>query len=568
MLNFSGAVMKLPPLFKFAFVLTMLPLLTLVATPVLAEEQDLQDTLRRLELLLEQQQQELQAQRKELAEQRALIQQLQQSQNKESGQPESERGEETPISSLAAQTDKASATPDDDQKGVGQPLAVTETATTESATDSGATSGQQQARAELAKREEDASQGIEDAQSVIQEDPSNTTYDKDFPGAWHLPGSTAAMKIGGYVNLALINSFDPMLISDRFIVGSIPPDGEDAPGAKSGTDVTANQTRINFEVREETKQGPLRAFIEADFYGEGDTFRLRHAFGQFRWVLAGKSWSTLMDIDSRPEEVDFEGINGEILARQAQVRLFPTIGESMSFKLALEDPRTDVVNGVGAKGRGDLIASVDRLPLGQLGTWNSRVAFILRELVADQANTPADQANTPADQANTPADDKPSGKATGWGITTSGRKPIKKWGENDFLLWQLTYGKGVGRYFNDLSTVGGGDAVFDPEGKLKPLPVFGGYISYRHVWPENFLFLKKWKGILRSNFTTSWVYINNFDFESDRNYKSTIRASANLIYLPTPNVQFGTELLWGQRKNKNGSKGTATQLQFSARYNF
>ncbi len=556
MLNFTGTVMKLPISLKYALFLTMLLCLPFAVTPVLAEEPDLQDTLRRLESLLEQQQQELQLQRKELAEQRALIQQLQQSQKTEPGELEPDLSKETPVSSLTAQTDpdKAPAAPVEDKKSDGQQLAVTESVATDSAMESADNSGQQQARAELAKREEDASLGIEKEQTPIQEDPSNTTYDVDFPGAWHLPGSTAAMKIGGYVNLALINSFDPMLISDRFIVGSIPPDDQDVPGARSGTDVTANQTRINFEVREETSQGPLRAFVEADFYGDGDTFRLRHAFGQFRWALAGKSWSTLMDIDSRPEEVDFEGINGEILARQAQVRIFPTFGESMSFKLALEDPRTDVVNGVGAKGRGDLIASVDRLPLGQLGSWNSRVAFILRDLKADQAG------------AN--IEDEPGGNATGWGITTSGRKSITHWGEKDFLLWQVTYGKGVGRYLNDLNTMGGGDAVFDPDGKLRTLPVFAGYVSYRHEWPAEFMFLKSWRGVLRSNFTLSWVDISNFDFQDDKDYDSTIRASANLIYLPTANVRFGAELLWGQRKYKDESSGSATQLQFSARYDF
>ena len=161
------------------------------------------------------------------------------------------------------------------------------------------------------------------------EDPSNTIFDPNFPGAWHLPGTTSAMKIAGYVNLAVVDSFDPLFISDRFIVGSIPPEGQDVPGAKSGSDVTANQTRINFEVREETSQGSLR-----------------------------------------------------------------------------------------------------------------------------------------------------------------------------------------------------------------------------------------------SNFTLSWVNINNFDYQDGKNYKSTLRASANPIYLPTTNVRFGAELLWGQRKNKDESKGIAMQLQVSARYNF
>ena len=334
------------------------------------------------------------------------------------------------------------------------------------------------------------------------------------------------------------------------------------PGAKEGTVVTASQTRVNLEVREETSQGPLRAFIEGDFEGEGVTFRLRHAFGQFRSLLAGQTWSTLMDIDAQPEEIDFEGINGQILSRQAQLRYFPRIGESMSFKIALEDPQTDVVNGSGARGNADLIMSVDRLDfddgddsfLRYLGNWSTRLGFILRDLEATQPGGNPDAGN--------------NATATGWGITTSGRKSLNWWGEDDFLLWQLTYGKGVGRYLNDLATMGGGDAVFSPTGKLEPLPVFAGYVSYQHQWPKTFRWVKNWPGILRSNINFSWVDIKNFDYQADRDYNRTMRASVNLIYLPTQHFRFGMELLWGQRKNKDNSKGSAKQIQFSARYMF
>lgn len=53
-----------------------------------------------------------------------------------------------------------------------------------------------------------------------------------------------------------------------------------------------------------------------------------------------------MDVDSRPEEVDFEGINGQILVQQSQIHFFPRLGQNMSFKIALENPQTDVVNGL------------------------------------------------------------------------------------------------------------------------------------------------------------------------------------------------------------------------------
>lgn len=544
--------MKVPPKFKknSCRILTAVILAGLF-TSLPADEKSLEETLQRMESLLQQQQQELEAQRKELAEQRVLIQKLQEDRDTSVKEPlatpPSDPGELENVATTGSEEKSNRLV--EDSRSVEERLAESDPG-----------SGKEQALAELSRRESgDPAAKQEVPVTTIMEDPSNTTYDADFPGAWHLPGTTAAMKISGYVNLALINSFDPMLISDRFIVGSIPADGQDVAGAKSGTDVTANQTRINYEVREETKYGTLRAFIEGDFEGQGDSFRLRHAFGQYYWGLAGKTWSTLMDLESRPEEVDFEGINGMILSRQAQFRMFPKFGESMEFKFSLEDPKTDVINGTGARGHADIIMSVDKVPLKQIGLsdWSSRVAVIIRDLEADQYG-----------QDGSVDDENVSADTFGWGITTSGKKSLRFWAEDDYLLWQLTYGKGVGRYLNDLSTVGGGDAVFDPQGKLRPLPVFAGYVSYRHNWPKGWRVLKSWPGTFSSNLIFSWVSIDNYDFQDDKAYKSTLRASANFIYLPTNNFRLGAELLWGKRKNKDNSSGDATQVQISARYNF
>ena len=365
------------------------------------------------------------------------------------------------------------------------------------------------------------------------------------------------MRIGGFVNLALVNSFDPVLITDRFIVGSIPPEGETVSGARAGTDVTARQSRINYEVREQTTHGPLRAFIEGDFEGDAESFRLRHAFGQFRFLLAGKTLSTFANVNALPEEVDFEGVNGVVLRRQPQLRIFPGFGSDFSFVFSIEEPDTQISNGTGTKGTWDLIASVDRLPLGEFGGWNYRVSAIYRDLKG-QYGFEGDDDDTNLQQSS----------ATGWGITTSGRKTFADWGDDNFLLWQLTYGEGIGRYLNDLSTIGGGDAVFGPDGKLYALPVLAGFLSYRHLWEDKPWFMRDLPGILRSNFTISWIDVDNFDFQDDRDYNKTWRASANLLYFPTQNLRLGGELLWGRRTNKDGSEGTATQLQVSARYNF
>jgi len=418
--------------------------------------------------------------------------------------------------------------------------------------------GEEAAAAELAQRKKEGTdQPPVDIQATLY-DPSNTLYDPDFPGAWHLPGTTAAMKIGGYVNLAIVHNFDPIGSSDSFIVGSIPPKEKGVSYAYTEASVSASQTRVNLEVREHTSLGVLRAFAEGDFEGDGSTFRLRHAFGQFGWLLAGKTWSTFANLDALPEEVDFEGINGAILQRQSQLRFFPRLGKNYNLVWSIEDPTTDIQNGVGAKGRGDLVFSVDRLPLGELGAWNYKVAFLLRDLKGQYTT----------DGSTDPVDPNQFESTNGWGITTSGRKTVAFWGDGDFVQWQLTYGKGIGHYLNDLATIGGGDAVFGPDGKLHALPVFAGFLSYNHPWSSKPWFFRSWPGLFSSNIMLSWVDIDNFDFQDPDSYNQTWRASTNLFYYPTQNVRVGAEFLWGERTNKDQSKGSATQLQFSARYSF
>ncbi len=516
--------------------------LLLFCQPALAERMDLSETLRQMADLLGQQQKQLDEQRKELAEQREMIRQLQ-------GKPQAAGKEPAPSPTEKSPTDTT-------QTGIAQ---QSDTAS-DSPTSREGQSAQDQAREALAKKTDapqTQAQKVADLQAIL-DDPSNTLYDENFPGAWYLPGTTAAMKVGGYVNLAVINSFDPLLIPDRFIVGSIPPKGEVVPGAVKGTTVTANQTRVNVEYREQTKLGEIRAFVEGDFRGDGDTLRLRHAFGQFRSILAGKTWSTLMDVNARPEEVDIEGINGMILLRHSQIRWMPRFGKKLQFKIALEDPQTDVINGNDERGNFDLVASLGRVPLGSLGQWNYRVGAILRDLKATE--------NIPGGGEDIVAPTTES--TTGWGVTTGGSHPVTWGGGKDYFLWQLTYGEGIGHYINDLESIGGGDAVFDPQGKLHALPLFAGYVSYLHVWPMNWKIIKAWPGILRSSITLSWVDISNFEFQEGSDYSRTLRASINLLYSPTQNITTGFELLWGERTNKDGSKGDANQMQFVLRYIF
>ena len=431
---------------------------------------------------------------------------------------------------------------------------------------------------EVAMRERMAE--LEKQVGKIPDDPSTLLADADFPGAIRVPGTNASYKIGGYVKAVMVRNFDPLVTQDRFIVGSIPVTSADQSALSSETNLTANQTRVNFDYRQKSTLGHLRAFVEGDFAGPGDNFQMRHAFGQFRDLLAGKTWSAFYDAEAAPEQVDFEGINGRIVIRQTQVRYFPKIGEDFRWMISLEDPNPQVTGGEGVSNLPDIVTSIRR---DWFGDWHVKSGLLLRQIRAIN-NAGVDLNGQPCEPAiNTVpgipdlngciaiADTGAEGSVFGWALTASGKVQVPWWNEKDNFLFQLNYGVGLGRYLTDLRTIeslkidGGTDAFVDPStGKIESLPVFGGYLAFQHWWRES----------LRSTFVYSLVNVDNISAQLFSAYGRTDRFSGNLIWSPMPNIDIGAEYLWGKRTNKGPEPVTgfqsssASQIQLEAVYRF
>jgi hypothetical protein len=383
---------------------------------------------------------------------------------------------------------------------------------------------------------------VETEASVVKAQQDDPTRDllADFSGAWQLPGTSAALGIGGYVKTSVVYNQDPLEIKDRFIVGSIPVANSALDDIEAQSSITASQSRLNFDMREATDYGILRAFIEGDFAGDGETFRLRHAFGQWQHVLAGKTWSAFVDTDASPEEVDFEGLNGRVNVRQSQVRFMPRYGADYEFQLSLEDPNPQIQNGSGVTRIPDIVASGRFQPHDRL---HLKVGVLARQIRAQQDFGQGGGVD----------------KAYAWGLTVSGRFTTPLLDKRDSLLFQLNGGNGIGRYINDLSSVGNYDGILNPDdGDLELFDVLAGYASWQH-W---------WRGDLRSNFTVGMVHVDNPGFVENDAYKRTVRLSSNLIWTPTTNLNIGLEYLWGLRENEDGEDGDATQIQMSAQYDF
>ena len=374
---------------------------------------------------------------------------------------------------------------------------------------------------------------------LVAEEPESTSFGEDFRGSIPIPDSDAAIKVVGFVKMSGVYTLDPLGSEDRFVVGLIPVGDSNADFNDSEVKVSARQSRLGIEIRDSTSYGPLRAFVEGDFAGVGDTYRLRHAFGQFRHILAGKTWSTMVDNRATPEEIDFEGINGRIQVRQTQIRYFPKFGRNLDLLIGLEDPAPDVTGGQGVSQYPDFVASVRR---NWSDRWHVKTSLLLRQI-----------------EAKWDLDTSVADSTFGWGFSVSGKVGLGISDERDNILFQLNYGDGIGRYINDLQEVGGQDAEFSPlTGELETLNVFSGYVAYQHWWQES----------LRSTLTYSWVDVENLDFQDDSAYAKTDRAIINLLWSPVTRVDVGAEFLWGQRENKDGTDGTARQLQIGAKYRF
>jgi hypothetical protein len=382
-------------------------------------------------------------------------------------------------------------------------------------------------------------EAISDEAQVAQEDDPTRALLESLPGALRLPGTNAVMRIGGYVKTDYVQSFDPLAVNTKFVTGSIPVNAAQANSDIQAENViTVQQSRLSLDLREPTDVGLIRAFIEGDFAGSGDTFRLRHAFGQRGNVLAGKTWSNFVDRTASPEEIDFEGLNARINIRQSQVRVQPGMGEKYELALSLETPDPEVTGGQGVNRLPDFVIS-GRVNWGE--RVHARLAFLLHQVRAKWDGTPN---NTE--------------KGMGWGLSYSGRIDVPTFDPRDNILFQINVGSGFGRYVNDLNSTGDFDGVFSDTGQLKLIDVVAGYVAFQH-W---------WAGTMRSTATLGYVSLNNPDFVPAEFYKRTWRSSVNLIWSPTARMEVGSELLWGRRENEDGEQGDATQLQIAAKYLF
>jgi len=365
-----------------------------------------------------------------------------------------------------------------------------------------------------------------------------------------LPGSPANSRftVGGMIRMDAMwtETSDGTIAKntagrDFYVPGAIPvTTAQRFESPDAYFDAHAKFSRLWFDASSTLDNGSkLGARIEVDFFGGslGNTRAtntygtvVRHAYVTYNHWLAGQTWSNFMNTGALLDSVDIFGpVDALVVVRQPQLRY--TRG---GWSFSLENPETTV--GTSGSGHGnnsmpDFTAAYTHS--GDFG--HIKLSGLARQLKTSDGLTD-----------------------TGYGLSLSG---LFKLGSNTDVRYQLTAGDGVGRYIG-LSTVVP-DAYLktrrDGGFELESLGGWAAYAGIRHVIRPG----------LRGNLYYSTSHWDNDTFHTGFGVTQKVQSwHGNLIWSPVPKLDFGVELMWGERTLESGHNGELTRVHTMARYSF
>ncbi|MEN3113159.1 DcaP family trimeric outer membrane transporter [Uliginosibacterium paludis] len=376
----------------------------------------------------------------------------------------------------------------------------------------------------------------------------------DLPGSFKRAGEDTSVRVYGFARLDAVHNFGGRNNAAQGDYAAYQPSialtGSNDAARRGETYMFAKTSRIGVEASAPTALGALNTKVEADFYnttGSG-LFRLRHAYGQLGNWLIGQTWSTFMDLDSTPETVDFNGPTGNTSLRQPQIRYTYGAGAAGNFIAAIE-----------TKANGGYVGSDDntmtRVPdvvlrWEKAGDWGH---VALRGLTTENAIKSDDHTETTS-SGSTAFVPGTTGSKRGYGVGLGGHYMVTP---TTSLLASTSYGKGMGRFFNE--SVG---AKADAANNKVYLPKEYGYVLGVQ---------QKLSDTLRGSVTYGQQrllggdYINVADGSANRSVQS---GTVGVIWAPVANVELGGEFMLSHRQTLDGRSGTEPRLNFAATYSF
>ena len=352
--------------------------------------------------------------------------------------------------------------------------------------------------------------------------------------------------IGGFVRVVAFSDFNGSIPDNDFITSLIP-----IPTDHYGQfRIFANQSRINFKVVGKVKKHTIVSFIEGNFAGTNNAFKLRHAYVSLFGLTVGQTWSTFMDLQAGPPTIDGEGPNNQIAIRHPMIRY--TYYYKDKFHVAVAAEFSEILMDDLPNDPFKVYNQPQRVPdLVTHFKYQGKVGHVQLGAVLRFMNY--------GDSTQT----KKSVFVPGGGLSLSGTFNLWK---NAMLYYQFDGGKGIASYIQDLS-VFNLDLLptFSGTQKMNTAWMYGGYLGLQQYWTKK-LHSNAVYGITRLSAPTG----NNGFFEQylPWYYKYGQYLAINTIWNFFDFASTGVELIWGERTNLNREKGHAHRVNLLLRYDF
>lgn len=298
-----------------------------------------------------------------------------------------------------------------------------------------------------------------------------------------------------------------------------------------------NFSRIGFEITRKTKGGDFFIRLETDFAGLNNSYRIRHAYGQYRNFLIGQTWSLLTNVSALPATVDPNGPVGAISTRTPQIRFGKSISDGLRYAVALEYSLPDYISSDTIS-----ITFVQTIPnlTARINGNGKQGSLQISGIIAPITGI------DPNGNKNT---------TFGFGTSLSGILELQN---EDQFLFQATYGNAIAHFMNPFQG-NGQDMAYNPETfNFNGLSTVGGFMSYGHQWPKD----------ISSYLSFGIASITNRDYQPEDSFNYSYSISGNAFWQIVEGLRIGLEYLYGQRFNIDDTMGRANRIWALFYYDF
>jgi hypothetical protein len=142
----------------------------------------------------------------------------------------------------------------------------------------------------------------------------------------------------------------------------------------------------------------------------------------------------------------------------------------------------------------------------------------------------------------------------GWGVAASA--VVKTWADSKWYLMGVG-GRGITSFITNLGATGS-DLLIDPDGHAVSPFTFGCYITYEHPSSEE----------IRSSLSCGLVQVEKLSFTPDDEFYRGFTIRLNTLWDFVEGAKLGGEVIWGDREDRDGTRGDAFRLNLLSYYDF